>query len=175
MPVYALGDQVPNIHPDAFVHPDAVVIGCVTIGAGSSVWGGAVLRGDEGGITVGARTSIHADCVLHTSAEDPTVVGDDCVIEERVHLEGCTIESGCLIGNRAILLHRAAIGSGAVVAASAVLLDDTVVPSGASASGVPAVVELGGARPEVIAASIEADAQKVARYRASRAEVPAVG
>ena len=60
MPIYALGDRVPRIDPSAFVHPDAVVIGKVTIGAESTVWPGAVLRGDGAGITIGARTSVRS-------------------------------------------------------------------------------------------------------------------
>ncbi|MGA1542285.1 MAG: gamma carbonic anhydrase family protein, partial [Ilumatobacteraceae bacterium] len=63
MPIYALGDVVPTIHPDAYVHPDAVVIGRVRLGAGSSVWPGAVLRGDDGDIVIGDRTSVQDGCV----------------------------------------------------------------------------------------------------------------
>ena len=88
MPIYALGEQVPDIHPEAFVHPDAVVIGSVTIGAQSSIWPGAVLRGDDGEIHIGARTSIQDNCVLHTTPMHPTIVGDDCVVGHIVHLEG---------------------------------------------------------------------------------------
>ena len=109
MPIYALDDQVPSIHPEAYVHPDAVVIGSVTIGAGSSVWPGAVLRGDDGYIVVGARTSIQDNSVLHTTAEHPTIVGDECVIGHIVHLEGCTIESGAMVANGAIVLHRSVV------------------------------------------------------------------
>ncbi|HEY4611193.1 MAG TPA: gamma carbonic anhydrase family protein, partial [Ilumatobacteraceae bacterium] len=111
MPVYALGDQVPSIHPDAYVHPDAVVIGSVTIGAHSSVWPGAVLRGDDGEIIVGRRTSVQDNCVIHTTLEQPTVIGDDCVIGHIVHLEACTIEQWCLIGVGAVVLHRVVVNS----------------------------------------------------------------
>ena len=86
VPVYALGTLVPDIDPAAYVHPDAVVIGAVTIGPESSVWPGAVLRGDDGEIRIGARTSIQDNAVLHTTTHDPTVVGDDCVIGHQVHL-----------------------------------------------------------------------------------------
>ena len=86
MPIYALGDKAPVIHPDAFVHPDAVVIGDVTIGANSSVWPGAVLRGDDGYITVGERTSIQDGTVVHTTPFTPTVVGDGC---ERCRILQC--------------------------------------------------------------------------------------
>jgi carbonic anhydrase/acetyltransferase-like protein (isoleucine patch superfamily) len=146
VPIYALGDLVPDIHPDAFVHPDAVVIGAVTIGAESSIWPGAVLRGDDGRIDVGARTSIQDNCVLHTTVLHPTVVGDDCVVGHLVHLEGCTVESGCLIGNGSIVLHRVVVRSGAIVAANAVVLNDTEVPSGSIAVGTPAVIKEGRAR-----------------------------
>ena len=106
VPIYALGEQVPDIDPDAYVHPDAVIIGSVTIGADSSIWPGAVLRGDDGEIRIGARTSVQDNCVLHTTPDDPTVVGDDCVIGHIVHLEGCTIEYRALVGNGSIVLHR---------------------------------------------------------------------
>ena len=165
VPVYALGDKVPQIHPEAFVHPDAVLIGSVWIGARSSIWPGAVLRGDEGEIRVGERTSIQDNSVLHTTAEDPTIVGDDCVIGHIVHLEGCTIESGCLVGNGSIVLHRVVVHTGAIVGANAVVLDDTDVPSGAVAVGVPAVVKPGRARPEMITSGVQAYLHKVDMYR----------
>ena len=165
MPIYALGEHVPNIDPAAFVHPDAVVIGEVTIGPRSSVWPGAVLRGDEGRIVIGARTSIQDNSVLHTTVHDPTTVGDDCVVGHIVHLEGCTIESGCLIGNGSIVLHRVVVRTGAIVAANAVVLDDTEIPRGAVAAGVPAAIKPGRARPEMIQRGVEAYLRKVDAYR----------
>jgi len=165
VPIYALGEQVPDIHPDAFVHPDAVVIGSVRIGADSSVWPGAVLRGDDGRIEIGARTSIQDNCVLHTTPEHPTVVGDDCVIGHIVHLEGCTIESGALVGNGSIVLHRVVVRTGAVVAANAVVLNDTEVPSGAIAVGIPATIKAGRARPGDVSHGVESYLAKSRRYR----------
>jgi carbonic anhydrase/acetyltransferase-like protein (isoleucine patch superfamily) len=166
VPVYALGSQTPTIHPDAFVHPDAVIIGSVVIGAQSSIWPGAVLRGDEGEIRIGSRSSIQDNCVLHTTPEHPTVVGDDCVVGHMVHLEGCTIESGCLIGNGSIVLHRVVVRTGAIVAANAVVLNDTEVPSGALAVGTPATIKAGRARPDEIERGVEAYLHKTARYLA---------
>jgi carbonic anhydrase/acetyltransferase-like protein (isoleucine patch superfamily) len=165
MAIYALGEQVPDIHPDAFIHPDAVVIGSVTIGADSSVWPGAVLRGDEGEIRIGERTSIQDNCVLHTTAEHPTTVGDDCVIGHIVHLEGCTIESGVLVGNGSIVLHRVVVRTGAIVGANAVVLNDTEVPAGAIAVGVPAVIKENRARAEEITSGVEAYLRKRIRYK----------
>ena len=171
MPIYALGANVPNIHPDAFVHPDAVIIGSVVIGADSSIWPGAVLRGDDGTITIGARTSVQDNCVLHTTEAFPTVVGDDCVIGHLVHLEGCTVESGCLIGNASIVLHRVVVRSGAIVAANSVVLNGTEVPSGAVAMGVPAVIKPGRARPDDITSGVASYLAKSKLFRDSMRRV----
>ena len=140
MPVYALGDQVPRIDPTAYVHPDAVVIGDVVIGAESSIWPGAVLRGDDGGIVIGDRTSIQDGSVVHTTAQFPTRVGSDCVVGHIVHLEGCTIEDGALVGSGSVVLHRAVVRSGAIVGANAVVPNGMEVPGGAMALGVPAKI-----------------------------------
>src|SRR6266568_9349353 len=145
MPVYALANLVPVIDPDAFVHPDAVVIGSVELAAGASVWPGAVLRGDHGLIRVGGRTSVQDGTVIHTTREWPTLIGADCVIGHRAHLEGCTVEDGCLIGSGSLVLNRSQVGAGAgsVVAAAALVREDTVVPPGALAFGVPAAIREG--------------------------------
>jgi carbonic anhydrase/acetyltransferase-like protein (isoleucine patch superfamily) len=164
MAVYALGDDVPDIHPAAYIHPDAVVIGAVSVGAESSIWPGAVLRGDDGGITVGARTSIQDNCVIHTTEEHPTAIGSDCVIGHLVHLEGCTIEDGCLVGVGAVVLHRAVVRTGAVVAANAVVLNDMEVPGGAVALGVPAKIREGMANEESITDGVENYLRRARRY-----------
>lgn len=141
MAVYALDDLVPSIDHRAFVHPDAVIIGDVSIGAHSSVWPGAVLRGDGGQIRIGSRTSVQDNAVLHTTPEWPTVVGDGCVLGHLIHLEGCTIEDDVLVGNAAMVLHRCIVRRGAIVAANSVVLNDVEVPSGAIAAGSPAAIK----------------------------------
>jgi carbonic anhydrase/acetyltransferase-like protein (isoleucine patch superfamily) len=143
LPIYALADLVPEIDPAAYVHPDAVVIGAVQLGPAASVWPGAVLRGDHGMIRVGARTSVQDGTIIHTTRRWPTVVGADCVVGHRVHLEGCEIEDGCLIGSGSLVLNRARIGTGAVVAAAALVREDMNVPPGALAAGVPARIREG--------------------------------
>jgi carbonic anhydrase/acetyltransferase-like protein (isoleucine patch superfamily) len=140
VPVYALGDQVPAIDPEAYVHPDAVVIGTVQLAAGSSVWPGAVLRGDHGLIRIGDRTSIQDGTIVHTTRDWPTIIGADCVVGHRAHLEGCVVEDGCLIGSGSLVLNRARVEAGAVVAAAALIREDMVVPAGALAVGVPAAI-----------------------------------
>jgi len=165
VPVYALGDQQPSIDPAAYVHPDAVVIGSVTIGPESSIWPGAVLRGDEGEIVIGARTSIQDNCVLHTTIESPTRVGDRCVIGHLVHLEGCTIEDDALVGNAAMVLHRSIVRSWSVVAANSVVLYDVDVPSGSVAVGSPAVIKQGRAQPQMIKDGVEHYVARATRFR----------
>ena len=140
MAIYALGDVEPRIDPEAYVHPDATVIGNVTLGAGTTVWPQAVLRGDYGEIIVGARTSVQDGAVLHTTPLLPTVVGDDVVIGHLAHLECCTVHDGALIGTGSIVLHRAVIERGALVGAGAVVPNGLVVPTGAMALGVPAKI-----------------------------------
>ncbi|NLT06926.1 MAG: gamma carbonic anhydrase family protein [Solirubrobacterales bacterium] len=155
MAVYALGDEVPTLHPDAFVHPEATVIGRVRIGAGSTVWPSAVLRGDYGRIEIGERTSIQDGTVVHATAEHPTVVGDGCVIGHLVHLEGCAIADGALVGSGSIVLHRATVGAGAVVGAAALVGNDMEVPAGMRAYGVPAKLREGAPMTDFIAASAD--------------------
>ena len=155
MPVYALGDLVPRIDPGAFVHPDAVVIGSVTVGPESTVWPGAVLRGDHGAIVVGARTSIQDGSVVHCTAELDTVIGDECTIGHLAHLEGCRIEDGALVGSGAVVLHRAVVGAGALVAAQALVAPGVEVPAGALARGVPARIVPDGADPVLLRHAVD--------------------
>ncbi len=140
MAIYQLGDLVPTIDPDAYVHPEAVVIGDVILGPDTSVWPSAVLRGDFGTITVGARTSIQDGTVIHAGPGFPTVVGNGCVIGHLAHLEGCVLEDECLVGSGSVVLHHALIRHGATVGANAVVPNNMEVPAGALAVGVPAVV-----------------------------------
>jgi carbonic anhydrase/acetyltransferase-like protein (isoleucine patch superfamily) len=141
MSIYALDDHVPQIHSTAYVAPDAVVIGRVTIGPEASVWPGAVLRGDHGYITIGARTSVQDGTVVHCTAANPTVIGADCVVGHNAHLEGCVVEDGCLIGSGSVTLNRALIGRGSVVAAGAVVAEGMAVPPRSLVAGVPAKVK----------------------------------
>lgn len=166
MAVYALGDRVPDISSDAFVHPDATVIGDVTIGAGSTVWPGAVLRGDYGTIVVGERTSVQDGTVVHATADKATRIGSDCVVGHIAHLEGCTIEDRCLVGSGSVVLHDVIVRSGALVGAGAVVSNGTEVPAYAMALGIPAKMRLDAVPEgafEEAAALYEANGR---RYRA---------
>jgi carbonic anhydrase/acetyltransferase-like protein (isoleucine patch superfamily) len=167
MPLYEIEGVAPRIDPDAFVHPDAVVIGDVTIGPESSVWPGAVLRGDYGTITVGARTSIQDGTVVHAGPGFPTVIGDGCVVGHLTHLEGCTLEDESLAGSGSVVLHWAVIGTGATVGANAVVPNNVVVPPGALALGVPAKILEGRSDVAMIRISGQEYVNNAKRYRSS--------
>ena len=140
MPLYALGDRAPLIDPSAFIHPDAVIIGDVRIGAQSSVWPTAVLRGDHGSVIVGRQTSVQDGTVVHCTRTLDTIIGDRCVVGHNAHLEGCTIHDDSLVGSGATVLHRAEVGPHALVGACALVGNGKIVPPHARALGVPAVI-----------------------------------
>jgi carbonic anhydrase/acetyltransferase-like protein (isoleucine patch superfamily) len=138
--IITFNGKTPRVHPTAFVAPTAVLIGDVEVGAGSSVWFGAVLRGDhpEHGIRIGARASIQDNCVLHVSGRGPTVVGDEVTVGHGAVFESCEIRSGALIGMNAVLLHGAVIGEEALVAALSVVPAGMQVAPRTLVAGAPA-------------------------------------
>ena len=166
MPVYALGDRTPTVDPDAYVHPDATVVGDVRLAAGASVWPGAVLRGDYGTITVGERTSIQDGTVVHATADKPTTIGADCVVGHLAHLEGCTVEDRCLVGSGSVVLHGAVVRSGALVGAGALVGNRTEVPAHAMALGVPARMRLDAVPDGVFADAVAMYVENARTYRA---------
>lgn len=141
--IIPFGGKTPKVHPSAFVAPTAVLIGDVVIGEESSVWFGAVLRGDHPthGIRVGCRSSIQDNAVLHVSAEGPTVVGSDVTVGHGAVFESCEILDGALIGMNVVLLHRAVIGEQALVAALSVVPAGMRVPPRSLVAGAPARVK----------------------------------
>jgi carbonic anhydrase/acetyltransferase-like protein (isoleucine patch superfamily) len=162
--VYALGDLVPVIADTAYVHPDATVIGSVTIGEYSSIWPATVLRGDYGEISVGDRTSVQDGTVIHATHDLATRIGSDCVIGHNAHLEGCTIEDKSLVGSGSIVLHRAIVRTGGLVGAGAVVSNGTEVPSGAMALGIPAKIKLDSVTPEFIQLAVDVYVENAKRY-----------
>lgn len=132
----------PRIDPSAFIAPTAVLIGDVEVGPESSVWFGAVLRGDspEHGIRIGARASVQDNCVLHVSDRGPTVVEDEATIGHGATFESCRVGRAALIGMNAILLHGAVIGEESLVAALSVVPEGMEVPPRTLVAGAPARV-----------------------------------
>ena len=165
MAVYALGDLVPIIHPDAYVHPEATIIGDVTIGAGSTVWPQAVLRGDDGAIIVGERSSIQDGAVVHTAPVAPTRIGNDCTVGHLVHLEACTLRDGSLAGVGSVIRHLVVVGEGALVGSGAVVLDGTEIPPQALAIGVPARIRPGGAADAMLVSAAQSYVRRGPRYK----------
>ena len=165
MPIYALGDNEPEIDEAAFVHPDAVIIGRVRIGPEASVWPGAVLRGDHGRIEIGARTSVQDGTVIHCTHDFPTLIGADCVIGHLAHLEGCVVADRCLIGSGSVTLNRVRVGTGAIVAAAALIPEGFEVPPGALAAGVPATIRRTGVSGDVADRAVKTYLESARRYR----------
>jgi carbonic anhydrase/acetyltransferase-like protein (isoleucine patch superfamily) len=166
VPIYAIDDREPTIDPSAFVHPEAVVIGLVSVGPESTIWPGAVLRGDYGEISVGARTSVQDGTVVHATAELATRIGSRCVIGHLAHLEGCVIEDDALVGSGSIVLHGAVVCSGALVGAGAVVTNGTRVPPRAMALGVPATIRPDAVPSDAFHDAVELYAGNGRRYRA---------
>jgi carbonic anhydrase/acetyltransferase-like protein (isoleucine patch superfamily) len=125
------------IHPTAFVAPTASVMGNVTLGAESSVWYGAVLRGDMAPIVIGERTNLQDGTIVHVDEGEPCTIGSRVGVGHRVILHGCTVEDDCLIGMGSILLNGVRIGSGSVVAAGAVIPEGMQIPPRSLVMGVP--------------------------------------
>lgn len=133
---------VPKIAASAYIDPSAQVIGNVTVGERSSIWPGAVARGDVHSITIGEETSIQDNSVLHCDAPDyPLVVGSQVTVGHLVMLHGCTIEDGCVIGIGSVVLNGARIGKGSVVAAGAVVPEGMQVPPGSMVMGIPGKIK----------------------------------
>ena len=130
--------NTPEIHADAYVDNAAVLIGKVKVGARSSIWPGAVLRGDIEPITIGDGSNVQEGAVLHTDEHYPTVVGDDVTIGHAAVVHGCEIGDHALIGIGAIVLSGAKIGPRSVVAAGALVPEGTVVDEGTLVMGTPA-------------------------------------
>ncbi|MFL5517425.1 MAG: gamma carbonic anhydrase family protein [Gemmatimonadales bacterium] len=129
--------QRPRIHPTAFVAPTASVMGDVTLGPDSSVWYGAVLRGDMAPIVIGAETNLQDGTIVHVDDEVPCLIGERVGVGHRAILHGCVVEPNCLIGMGSTLLNGVVIGAGSVVAAGAVIPEDMRVPPGSLVMGVP--------------------------------------
>jgi carbonic anhydrase/acetyltransferase-like protein (isoleucine patch superfamily) len=141
MAIWQLGDAVPQIDPTAYIHPAAQVIGDVTLRAHASVWPGAVMRADFGPIEVGEGSTVEDNCIVHPRSHEPTRIGRDCVIGHGVHLEDVLIEDAVLIGSGSILLSGVCVRTGAAVAVGALVLENTEIPHGHRAQGVPARLE----------------------------------
>ena len=150
------GDS-PDVDPTAYIAPNATLVGRVTVLAGASVWFGAVMRGDTDDLTLGERSNLQDNVVVHADAGTPTRIGAGVSVGHGAVVHGCTIEDGCLIGMNATVLNRAVIGAQSLVAAGAVVLEGTVVPPRSLVAGVPGKVRRELTDDEVAALTANAD------------------
>jgi carbonic anhydrase/acetyltransferase-like protein (isoleucine patch superfamily) len=128
----------PKIHPTAFVHETAEIIGKVTVEKDASVWPYAVLRGDIAEIVVGEGTNVQDNTVVHTNENKPTILGKRVSVGHSVILHGCTVKDDCIVGMGSILLDGVTVEEECIVGAGAVVSPNTTVPRGHLALGVPA-------------------------------------
>ena len=133
--------HTPVLHPTARVAENASLVGKVTVAEKASLWYGAVLRGDEDAVRVGAESNIQDNAVLHCDQGHPMVVGRRVTVGHGAILHGCTVEDGCLIGMGAVLLNDCVIGAGSLVAAGALVTQGAVIPPGSLVMGSPARVK----------------------------------
>ena len=141
--ILPFGGKSPRIHPSAFLAPTAVIIGDVEIGAESSIWFGAVLRGDDPDhpIIVGPRTSVQDNCVVHVGGWAPTVIGEDVTVGHGAKFESCTIGDRTVVGMNAVILQNARIGEECLLAANTVVLEGAEIGPRSVVAGVPGVVK----------------------------------
>lgn len=141
MPIYAVGEKVPRIHPTAFIAPTATIVGDVTVHEGASVWYGATVRGDTSYAVIGPGANVQDGAVVHGRADLPALIEAEASIAHNCVIHGAVIGARALIGNGAQVLDGARVGAGSLVAAGSVVLPETVIPAGVLAAGTPAVVK----------------------------------
>ena len=162
--------HAPRIPHSAFVAPTATVVGDVQLGEESSVWYGAVLRGDVGAIRIGRRSNIQDGCILHLTRGGPPIdVGEEVTVGHRVILHGATVGDRCLIGMGSVLLDGCEIGEESLVGAGSVVLEGTRVPPRSFLAGVPARIK--GPIPAAVHARLRESAEGYVRLAREHAAV----
>ncbi len=169
MPLYAIHGQSPELPADGdcWIAPTAVLIGRVRILPGASIWFGAVLRGDNEWIEIGAGSNVQENAVLHTDPGCPLTVGPDCTIGHTAILHGCTIDARVLVGMGATVLNRARIGSDSLIGANALVTEGKDIAPRSLAVGAPAKVvrSLDDEAVAQIAGSAEVYRKRARAYR----------
>ncbi len=135
--IHALDGVAPVVGEEVWVAPGAHVIGRVVLGTAANVWFGAVLRGDNEEIRVGAGSNVQENAVLHTDMGYPLTIGADCTIGHKAMLHGCVIGAGSLIGMSATVLNGARIGAGCLIGAGALVTEGKEIPDGSLVMGAP--------------------------------------
>jgi carbonic anhydrase/acetyltransferase-like protein (isoleucine patch superfamily) len=168
MPVYDLGERRVEVRgPDVFIAPNAALIGSVIVGNDCSFWFGAVVRGDNDLVTIGDRTNIQDNCVVHPDPGIPVTIGSNVSVGHMAMVHGCTIGDGSLIGIGAVILNHAVIGKDSLVGAKTLIPERKVFPDGVLILGQPGKVvrELRPEEIETLRQSAESYVKKGRRYR----------
>ena len=147
MPLYAYRGKRPQVAPDAFIAPTAVLIGDVIVKSGASVWFGTVLRGDMDRIEIGERSNVQDNSTIHTDENEPTLIGADVTIGHMALVHSSVVDRNVLIGQAAVLVGRNHVGTGTIIGAGAVLPEGFDAPPHSLVLGVPAKV-VRATRPE---------------------------
>ena len=164
MATYQLGDLAPQLHASVWIADNATVIGSVIMEADSSVWFGAVVRGDSDTIRIGRGTNIQDNCTLHADPGQPLTIGDNVSIGHQVMLHGCTVGDGTLVGIQSVVLNGARIGKNCIVGACSLVTEGKEFPDGSMIMGSPAKV-VRALTPEQIA-----DLQRMAHHYTQNAQ-----
>lgn len=140
MPIYALAERHPRLHPESWVAPDADLIGSVVLERCASVWFTAVLRGDNEPIVIGENSNVQDGSVLHTDPGCPLTLGANVTVGHQAMLHGCTVGEGSLIGIKAVVLNRAVIGKYCLIGANSLIPEGKVIPDRTLVMGSPGKV-----------------------------------
>ena len=167
MPIYAIGARRPQLDPQSWVAPTAIVIGDVRLAKNASIWWNATLRGDNDPISIGENSNIQDNSVLHTDEGVPLIVGRNVTVGHLVMLHGCSIGDGSLIGIGSVLLNHAVIGKGCIVGANTLIPEGKVFPDYSLIIGSPGKVirQLSDAEVERLAHSADHYVANWQRYQ----------
>lgn len=169
MPLYQFEDKSPNlVEPEkSWIAPNATIIGDVTLEAESSIWFGAVIRGDNHHIHIHQGTNIQESVVMHTDPGIPLNIGPNCTVGHQAMLHGCIINQNCLIGMGATLLNGAEIGENSLVGAHALVPENKTFPAGVLILGSPAKVVRDLTKEEIerLTKSAQGYISKIQRYK----------
>ena len=165
---FELGGRRPQVHPDAYVAPTAVLIGDVHVAKNASIWFGAVLRADEASIEIGEGANVQDNAVIHCAENLPTILERNASVGHSAQLEGCVVAQGAVVGMGATMLQRSRLGRGAMLAAGAVLAEGVQIPEGHMAAGVPATIkkQLDGSSNNWVGTTAKHYQDRATRYRA---------
>jgi carbonic anhydrase/acetyltransferase-like protein (isoleucine patch superfamily) len=176
MPIYALDGIAPQIDPDVgWIAPTAVLVGDVVVGPEAGIWFGVVARGDIETITIGARSNVQENTVLHTDKGYPLTIGENCTIGHAAIVHGCTIGDNTLIGMGATVLNGAKIGKNCLIGANALITENKVIPDNSMVVGAPGKVirEIDEEGVRNLAASADRYVKNARRFAAGMMDVTA--